>query len=403
MASRYSALVLLLYNSDLAVFLSYGVFFSKVSAEYGLPASATSLVFGVFAAFYSASSLLLGLFMNKYGPAKTILLGGSLMGSGLVLSSFANSYFLLLLTYGVLGGLGSGAVWLPSSQVVFDSFDESSIHKVTGIVSAGTAAGLLFFPPLATFLILSWGLQVAFLVVGLIVLLLTSLAYLVSRKSTTTSRFDLAGAVKSLKTKTFGLLYTYYASGNAFSRTLVVIFLVPLVESRGLGPAVGTIALSLVGVGSMMGRLTAGAERFNEETMASFGFLLQGVSSAALYLANDPVTIGVFSVLFGIGYGTYIPEFPLLVRKHYGIEHYGTMFGTLLTSFGIGAFIGPVFEGVSVSSSAGYLPGFILSTVVSLTVGTHLLIAGRRRRPHSMAAGPADPASSAKTRPVANA
>jgi MFS transporter, OFA family, oxalate/formate antiporter len=378
MASRFRAFALFLYNSSLAVFLSYGVFFAMVSAKYNLPASATSVVFGVFAVLYSVSNLLLGLLMNKYGPGKTILLGGSLMGTGLLLSSVANSYPLLLLTYGVIGGIGSGAVWLPSSQIVFDSFDEANVKKVTGLVSTGTAAGLLFFPPIASFLIFYWGLQAAFLVVGLIVLLLAFTTFATSRKIDTAPKFDLAGAVRSLKTRQFGFLYIYYAAGNAFSRTLVTIFLVPLVESRGLGTTVATVALSLVGVGSLMGRLTAGIERVNEETMASIGFLLQGASNAALFLANDPLTIGISSVLFGIGYGTYIPEFPLLVRKHYGVEHYGTIFGTLLTSFGIGAFIGPVFEGISVSSSTGYLPGFVLSSAVSLIVGTHLFIRGRR-------------------------
>lgn len=380
MASRFRAFALFLYNSSLAVFLSYGVFFATVSAKYNLPASATSLVFGIWAVLYSISNLLLGLFMNKYGPRKTILLGGSLMGAGLILSSVVNSYPLLLLTYGVIGGIGSGAVWLPSSQVVFESFDEQSVKKITGLVSTGTAAGLLFFPPIASFLIFYWNLQAAFLVVGLIVLALSFMTYSTSKRIDTAPKFDLTGAVKSLRTRQFGYLYTYYAAGNAFSRTLVTIFLVPLVESRGLGTAVATIALSLVGVGSLMGRLTAGVERVNEETMASIGFLLQGVSTIALFIANDPVSISILSVLFGIGYGTYIPEFPLLVRKHYGVEHYGTIFGTLLTSFGIGAFIGPVFEGISVSSSTGYLPGFVLSSVVSLVVGAHLLYRGRSRR-----------------------
>jgi len=127
----------------------------------------------------------------------------------------------------------------------------------------------------------------------------------------------------------------------------------------------------------MMGRLTAGVQRVSEETMAAIGFILQGVSTVALYFAPDPVTLGILSLLFGIGYGTYIPEFALLVRKHYGVEHYGSIFGTLLTSFGIGAFIGPVFEGVSVSSSTGYLPGFLLSAVVSLTVGAHIFTTSR--------------------------
>jgi predicted MFS family arabinose efflux permease len=378
MNSGYRAFTLFLFNSCLAAFLSYGVFFTKVSSEYNLPASSTSLVFGVFAILYSFSSLLLGLFMNREGPGKAILLGGGLMGAGLALSSVANSYPLLVFTYGVIGGSGAGSMWMPASYVVFDTFDSASIRRVTGLVSAGTAIGLLFFPPLETYLILAWGLHAAFLVVGSVVLLFTGLAYQTSRKSKAASRFDLKKALVSLRTSRFGLLYAYYAGGNAFSRTLVTIFLVPLLESRGLGTALGTLALSMIGVGSLVGRLTAGVQRINEETMAALGFILQGACAVALFVSNNPAAIGVLSILFGIGYGTYIPEFALLVRKYYGVENYGTIFGTLLTSFGIGAFIGPVFEGTEVSSGGGYLAGFVLATVVSIAAGIHLWYIGRK-------------------------
>jgi len=302
-----------------------------------------------------------------------------LMSAGLVFSSIANSFPLLIFTYGFVGGLGSGSMWMPTSYVVFDSFDQASVKRVTGFVSAGTAIGLLIFPPLENYLILAWSIQSAFLVVGVIVFAFTILAYQTSRNSRVPSRFAFGEAFRRLKTKRFGFLYVYYSAGNAFSRTLVTIFLVPLLESRGLGTAAGTIALVLIGVGSLAGRLTAGVKSFNEETMAAIGFILQGVCAAGLFVADDSVTIGVLSVLFGIGYGTYIPEFALLVRKYYGVDHYGTIFGVLLTSFGIGAFIGPVFEGISVSSSLGYLPGFLLAALVSLAVGVHILIVDRKK------------------------
>src|SRR5438046_10037738 len=122
--------------SCLSVFLSYGVFFNRVSGEYDLPASSTSIVFGVFAVFFSFSSLLLGLFMNKKGPGKTILLGGGLMRAGLVFSSIANSFPLLILTYGVVGGLGSGPMSMPTSYVVCGSFTKPSLTGVPGFVSA---------------------------------------------------------------------------------------------------------------------------------------------------------------------------------------------------------------------------------------------------------------------------
>ena len=378
MGSGYRAFALFLYNSCLAAFLSYGVFFSRVATEYNLPASSTALVFGTFAVLFSVSSLLLGLFMNRKGPGKTILLGGSLMGGGFILSSVANSYPLLIVTYGVVGGLGAGSMWMPTSYVVFDSFDQASVKKVTGLVSAGTAAGLIFYSPLETYLITSRGLQAAFLVVGLIILLFTSLAYQTSRHSQVAPKFDIREALEGLETRRFGYLYAYYAGGNAFSRTLVTVFLPPLIECRGLGLGVGALALTLIGVGSRAGRLTPGTQRAGEETVAAAGFILLGVSAAALFFASDPVTIGVLSLIFGIGYGTYIPEFALMVRKYYGLKVYGTIFGTLLTSFGVGAFIGPVFEGTQVSSAAGYLPGFVLSAAVSIAVGAHLLIMGKR-------------------------
>jgi MFS transporter, OFA family, oxalate/formate antiporter len=377
--SGYTAFTLFLYNSCLGVFLSYGVFFNRVSMQYNLPASATSIVFGIFAILFSISSLLLGLFMGKKGPGKTIMIGGSLMALGLVLSSIANSYASLVLAYGVVGGLGSGAMWMPTSYVVFDRFDPASTRWVTGFVSTGTAVGLLFFAPLENYLIVTWSMQASFLIVGLIVFLFTMLAYQSSKRSQTMPKLAFREALRSLKTKRFGFLYVYYSAGNAFSRTLVIIFLVPLLESRGLGSSAGTLALVLIGVGSLIGRLTASIQGVTEEMLAATGFILQGICAISLFLSNNTLTTGVLSVLFGIGYGAYVPEFALLVRKYYGLQHYGTIFGVLMTSFGIGAFIGPVFEGVAVSSALGYFPGFLLATIVSLAVGVHLLIKGRAK------------------------
>ncbi|MDG6898600.1 MAG: hypothetical protein JRN24_02570, partial [Nitrososphaerota archaeon] len=82
--------------------------------------------------------------------------------------------------------------------------------------------------------------------------------------------------------------------------------------------------------------------------------------------------------LFGVGYGTYIPEFALIVRKYFGMERYGSIFGTLLTSFGIGAFVGPVFEGSLVTSTGGYALGFEIAAAVSIVSGLSLLYFGMK-------------------------
>ena len=111
----------------------------------------------------------------------------------------------------------------------------------------------------------------------------------------------------------------------------------------------------------------------SEEQLAAAGFIVQGVCAAGLYFARDVLTIALLSLLLGVGYGAYIPEFALMVRRYYGVSHYGAIFGTLLTSFGIGAFVGPVFEGSLVTATGGYALGFFLAAAVSVAVGLHLL------------------------------
>ncbi len=148
-----SIFVLFMYNSCLAIFLTYGVFFTKVTSEFQVSQFWTSLVFAVFAILYSVSSLGMGFLTDAFGASKTILLGGLLMSIGLVLSTFAPSIIILILTYGVIAGSGTGSMWLPTSFYVFEKFEPSKIREVTGLVSAGTAFGSLFFAPLEAYLI----------------------------------------------------------------------------------------------------------------------------------------------------------------------------------------------------------------------------------------------------------
>lgn len=376
--ARYRAAALLLFNTCLAFFLIYGVFFNKVASEYHLNGLSTSLVFGVFAAMYSMSSLMMGAFMGRAGPGRTILVGGSLMASGMLLSSVADSYPMLVLTYGVVGGLGSGAMWMPTSYVVFDTFEEGSIKALTGLVSSGSAIGLLVYASLETYIITSFGLRGAFLSVGAIVLTLTVFAFVASRGSSVKGGLGVRRALRSLDVR-FASFYAYYAVGNAFARTLVTIFVVPLLASRGLGPLGGALAVTMIGVGSLIGRFTSGTRRASEESVAAGGFMLQGASAVALFFAGDYFSVAVLATLFGIGYGTYIPEFALIIRKYYGLALYPALFGVLLTSFGIGAFVGPVFEGAVVSSTGSYAVGFGLSAAASISVGALMLLTRKRR------------------------
>jgi OFA family oxalate/formate antiporter-like MFS transporter len=385
-----SIFVLFMYNSCLAIFLTYGVFFTKVTSEFQVSQFWTSLVFAVFAILYSVSSLGMGFLTDAFGASKTILLGGLLMSIGLVLSTFAPSIIVLILTYGVIAGSGTGSMWLPTSFSVFEKFEPSKIREVTGLVSAGTAFGSLFFAPLEAYLISEYSWRVAFFVLGIIVFVLTLSASFASRKrakgetisdnSETESksnlrRLDLTGAFRRIRNSTgFWSLYLYYMMGNAFSRTMVMVFLVPVLQERGFSVFLGSVALGLIGGGSMIGRLFTRFEMISEEQIAALSFLLQGFSAIILFYSSNFVAIYLASFVFGVGYGGYIPQFALIIRKRYGLSLYGGIFGILLTSFGIGAFFGPVLGAITLSVSGSYAVIFFLAFVWSVAIGLHQLV-----------------------------
>lgn len=380
MRNSYRIIAFFIYNSCLAIFLTYGLFFTRIATEFGASPTSTSLVFATFAILYGLSSLFMGLLLDRFGPSKTILLGGCLMGVGLLSSSVAPSLPVLVLTYGVVGGAGTGSMWPTTSYAVFDKFNKDEIRNVTGVVSAGTAFGSLVFAPLEAFLISSVEWRETFQVLGVMVLVFASAAAIAALGSRGGNRQVIKQALRKVRTKQFGSLYSYYALGNAFSRSLVMVFIVPLLEFQGASILLGSIALSMIGAGSILGRFASGLKQLSEEQISGLSFVIQGASTFFLLYSKDLISVVVFSLAFGIGYGGYIPQFALLVRKHFGIEEYGAIFGLLLTSYALGAFAGPIFEGFTLETSGTYVFGFYLAGIVSCVIGMHQIVSYKMQK-----------------------
>ncbi|HKM78975.1 MAG TPA: MFS transporter [Candidatus Bathyarchaeia archaeon] len=374
MRKNFQISAFFIYNSCLAIFLTYGLFFNKIATDLGQPPTSIAFVFGAFAIVYGLSSLFMGFLLDRFGPSRTILLGGGLMGAGLLLSSIANSIPSLVLAYGVVGGAGTGSMWPTTSCSVFETFKRDEMRHITGIVSAGTAFGSLFFAPLEAVLIAYFDWRRAFVVLAVIVLTFAVLAALGASGSRRIEVHRLRTVLAKARSKRFASLFSYYALGNAFARTIVMVFVVPMLESQGASIFLGSLALAMIGVGSIAGRYTAGSKRFSEEEMSGLSFIIQGASAVLLLYARDVVAVVLLSLMFGIGYGGYIPQFALLVRKYFGMKEYGAIFGLLLTSYSLGGFVGPIFEGYTLDVFGTFTLGFLIAGLASVIVGLHQII-----------------------------
>ncbi len=89
-----------------------------------------------------------GVLQSLYSTRNAVALGGLLMVSGTFFSSFATSLPVILLTQGVMFGLGVGLCYTPAITCSVDYFPDRKA-LITGIIVAGFGGGAFLFGMIA--------------------------------------------------------------------------------------------------------------------------------------------------------------------------------------------------------------------------------------------------------------
>ena len=96
------------------------------------------------------------MFFFRFGSRITCLAGSLISSVAIFSSSYSTSLTMLLLTYGVLGGVGLGLMYAPAVVTVGQYFSRR-LNLATGICVCGSGAGTFLFAPIASGLISSYG------------------------------------------------------------------------------------------------------------------------------------------------------------------------------------------------------------------------------------------------------
>jgi MFS family permease len=366
---------------------SFAAFFGAFQAEFGASRAHVSLVFSLSALLWFSFGVPGGMLADRFGPRGVCLAGALILAAGLALSALAPTLTLLYATFSIGAGIGIGLTYVPSVAAVQHRFVQ---HRAlaTGIAVSGIGAGNLLFPPLAAWLIGLAGWRHAYLVLAAAVLLLTVPAALAlgggaaaraGAGRTTLTGMTLAEALKSAP------FWALYALGFLLCVGVFVpmVHLVPFAQDAGLGTARGVTLVSLLGLGSLVGRFLVGgaADRLGHvNALVAIGagmgamFLLWWVSSGFWALA-------VFAFVFGTLYGGFVALMPTVCMDAFGPRSLSAILGSLYTAAGIGTLIGPTFAGASFDAFGSY-DAPILACAALCFAGAVIAAAMRRRLAH---------------------
>ncbi|CAH0720124.1 unnamed protein product, partial [Brenthis ino] len=135
---------------------TFGIFLPELVTYFGEGKGTVAWVGSLLSGVYLAAGPVVSALCNKYG-CRAVCIAGSLVASAaFVLSTFSKSVTMMMITYGLIGGMGFGMIYLPSVVAVGYYF-ETRRSLATGIAVCGSGVGTFSFAPLAAILLNEFG------------------------------------------------------------------------------------------------------------------------------------------------------------------------------------------------------------------------------------------------------
>jgi MFS family permease len=355
---------------------TFSIFLKPLSEAFGWSRESISAAFGFAALTVAACSPLLGHLLDRYGPRRVILPCMAVFGVAFASLGFLTPRLLhLYAIFIALGIVGNGTTQMGYSRAVSTWFDRRR-GLALALVMAGVGTGAMLFPPIAQALIAAHGWRTAYVVLGVLVLLLglpLTALFVRERPKDSASRTVLDGmtVAEGLRSRTFWILIATLLLSSV-SMNGAITHLSPLLTDRGIPAANAALAASMLGLASFFGRLITGflLDRFSGPRV---GFCLCAMAAGGILLlarAGSSLPGIAAAMLIGLGVGAEADLTPYLLTRYFGLRAFSTLYGFTWTAYAIAGAVGPVWMGKAFDATGSYAS---LLTVLS---GGTLVAAG---------------------------
>ncbi|MBV1689004.1 MFS transporter [Novosphingobium sp. G106] len=358
-----------------------GVYMESVTSEFGWSRAQYSSAFMLMMVSGLFIGPAVGSLIDRVGPRKVALF--AIVPFALTISLFGLVTGKLWQWYGIclLLALFQGGI----SQIVWVKAIVARFKRSRGLAIAVTLAGLGFgsfiWPLLAAFCIDAFGWRAAFpLMATLYVVVALPLAFLFLHGPPVVVDDRGRGAAgqsisHALRSRSFIGLVSAAGLFSAAYYGLSVHF-VPVLKVSGMDLRAAAGVAGLIGVFSVMGRLTTGflLDRLPTRLVGVIAFLLP-LGAVGLLLAfpgSLPAAIGAVTFL-GFASGAELDIVTYIAARRFGQEVFGAIYATFMAIISVCASIGPVVAGALFDASQTY-SGY-LAIVAPMVIVAALLVA----------------------------
>ncbi|HEX7835630.1 MAG TPA: MFS transporter [Pseudolysinimonas sp.] len=377
-----------------------------LESEFGWARSELSVAVGVNILLFGLTAPFAAALMERFGIGKVVSFALLGIAAGAALSIFVTQSWMLVLSWGVLIGLGTGSMALVFAALIADRWFLRRKGLVTGVLTAGSATGQLIFLPIVASIATNESWRYASLLIAGIALAVVPIAAIFLRNSPADlgmtpygspadalpvppPRSPVNPALRALqvlrraaKVRTFWALVAGFAICGATTNGLIGTHFIPSAHDHGLPETTAAGLLAVVGIFDVVGTIASGylTDRINPRILLAIYYAGRGVSLLILpFLLSATVQppIILFVVIYGLDWVATVPPTAALCREVFGADG-SVVYGWVFASHQIGASIAAVAAGVLRDVTGEYTWAWfgaaglcVVAAVVSIGITRH--------------------------------
>ena len=380
------------------------LFTGPLNAKLGTTLAELQWTFSLLIILQTWLSPLQASLVDRFGPRLLIAIGALLSGGSWVLSAYVDNVWALYFTYGVLGGFGTGIIYVGIVGLMVRWFPDRR-GLATGLAAAGYGFGAIFTSFPIDSMIKSSGYAHTLVVWGVIQGVIGIVAAQWLRvppenyqvEGTTTQLVAAQQSKRSyspremLQNPIFYVLFVMMSMMST-SGLMVVSNVGPFAKEYGVANAL-VFGMAALPLSLTLSRLTNGLTRpffgwvsdhIGRENTMALAFALEAVAILILFAFIDqPALFVVLTGLVFFGWGEIFSLFPSTLTDTFGPKFAATNYGFLYIAQGIGSILGGPAAAFLKQTTGSWTAVFILVAVLdALTAILALTVLRGLRRRH---------------------
>lgn len=325
----------------------------------------------------SPIAMISGGWINDHlGPKKVVAIGAVMYGGGMIASGFATGVPFLIVSYGLITGLGIGFIYGTAISTSVKYFPDKR-GLIGGITTAVYGMSSVILPPIVTFIVGRSDATFAFKIIGAVFLVVIFACtmilepcpagylpegYVPPANAVGGNDTDWKGMIK---TPVFYVMMLLLLSG-AFSGMMITSQTSAVAQNMvGMTAVAASTAVSVLALFNAGGRVIAGyiSDKIGRINTLTITCMISIIGLVCLYISGTGTVVSFYIgiSIVGLCFGAIMGVFPGFTADQFGAKNNSVNYGIMFVGFALAGYFGPQIMSNIYGQTGAYQNAFLIA------------------------------------------